>query len=399
MKNLRNYRLTKNIVSFLIISAMILGVFPVLPNANLIVLSANLPNPIDLNINEVEMITNLDNELSRTLTGIYYEQIGGPTIAGSIEESGKEIIVDGSVRINSNTEVSYSANINLTKETFNYSSSYSIKAYSLDNGKTWKKPKNNTFSNDTLKNGTTQFSKQILSKIDKKNGMTLLLSDKELIKKQPMEGATIIEFPKINAQSKPKLKRNDKLYDGEWVVTKNGNKDKNPIKENLEVGKLSAKKLDENGYGVFPVTGGITVHGKDDFFVRYAPTKNNSTYTAASPPLKIKVGRPKSNITTVKTTWWGIRIYISNKDFESIDKEITAKSAGKVVEGLLANLLVKAGIAPAAVASSPIVIAIAAAIVAQGVLLTTINKTGGKKGIILNMLWTTGPAVIVPTHQ
>jgi hypothetical protein len=180
--------------------------------------------------------------------------------------------------------------INLTLETIAIPEDYTVAAYSIDGGEKWKKAKYDTFS-------AAKFVK-MLSK-----DMTLVLSNTAIDKETKKPGkdadgnnAVTVKFPLINKKPKfPKLVVNylvsadpSGVSSGTWVMSE---KDVNKaVKEGIEVGAAAGRAVDENGYGIFYDETGIPVpDAKKTYFVRTAPKKSGSTYTAASKPKRITI--------------------------------------------------------------------------------------------------------------
>ena len=177
--------------------------------------------------------------------------------------------------------------INLTTETFTRPSDYTIKSFSIDGGKKWKKAKPNTFTEE-------RFPK-LLNK-----DLELVISDKDIDRKskpkQPEEGDNRITFDKINKKPKaPKLKVNYTIIPEQWVLVANKNDTKIlPEFGKIQVGLASGKKVDSYGYGKFFSDGSIaTTATKTTYFVRYEPKKDGDVYTAASKHRKISVKAPR----------------------------------------------------------------------------------------------------------
>lgn len=186
------------------------------------------------------------------------------------------------------------ATINLTYETLNIPSKYTIQAYSTDAGKTWK--------TGTLTD--TAFVKLL----DKSLELWLCYMNYNSKAKKPQGSGdehNIIAFAKINKRATtPTLVVNYEIGEdmgsgtGEFLLTeRNG---ATAVKDSIEIGvpDFAGKKVNSFGFGKFysgeengiplaKMSNGKVV--KSVYFVRTAPTQNGDTYTAASKPKKITV--------------------------------------------------------------------------------------------------------------
>jgi hypothetical protein len=197
-------------------------------------------------------------------------------------KSGKSVPADATPNDN--------AKINLTEETLT-TEGFNIEAYSTDGGVTWK---------------AGSLSDKDFAKLLNK-GFELWLCYKDYNKNagKPQGSGdehNIIAFAKVNKRpDAPKLTVNyeiaaDKTGEtpGQWVLTTKGGT--TAVKSNIEIALASGKKPDENGFGIFPETGGIQVKEltgtkpeKTVYYYRTAPTQSGGAYTAASRAKKITV--------------------------------------------------------------------------------------------------------------
>ena len=180
--------------------------------------------------------------------------------------------------------------INLTTGTLTVPSSYEIKSYSINDGKTWK-------------DDVGKFKNNFQTLISK--GMTLHLSDRPIAKntKKPDDN-DIIKFPTVKKNTEKynlvvnysKYADNTGATTGEWcLTTKTGGTPTAAI----EVADTNEKKQIVGGYKNFSGTSGIPVKELPldskkaivtYYYVRFAAKNNGGgTYTAASAPRLLKV--------------------------------------------------------------------------------------------------------------
>ena len=186
--------------------------------------------------------------------------------------------------------------INLTSEKLVTDLSYDC--YSLNGGSTWKAVKS-AFTD-------AQFAK-LLNK-----EMTFCIADKfDKKAKKPADGATIYKFGKTNAKpAAPKLKVDYVTYAdptgataGQWTLTDTASK--LLMAEDLsklEIGIVGSdkKKVDENGYGSFPVGKGIQIKEMNGmksetttYYVRVKATDDTPASKAAKVTVKGQQKAPK----------------------------------------------------------------------------------------------------------
>ncbi len=173
--------------------------------------------------------------------------------------------------------------INMTKETFTTDMDY--KAYSVDGGTKWKKV--------DAKLTDEQFAK-LLSK-----GMTFAIADELDAKgKKPSDKATILTFSKTEKpDAAPKFKVDYVTWEdpsgattGQFILTKADGTvyTAAELRETYEIGIASGKTVDENGYGIWPTKGGLTIGGlengktpKNLYYIRIPATETKPASKAA----------------------------------------------------------------------------------------------------------------------
>ena len=220
--------------------------------------------------------------------GIDYEGVVEVIITGVTFSfnSGKTIPADATPNSN--------ATINLTTEALALNG-FSIEAYSIDGGTTWKAGR--------------YPDKEFIKLLNKGGELWLCYKDYNSNAKKPQGSGNehnIIAFAKINKRpTAPKLVINYEIAadktgttPGQWVLTeKNGS---TAVKDKIEVGAAAANKktVDANGYGRFfdGAANGIPVQAltgtkatKTTYFIRTTPSQNGSEYTAAGKARKINV--------------------------------------------------------------------------------------------------------------
>ena len=177
--------------------------------------------------------------------------------------------------------------INMTQEKL--VTDMTIKCYSTDGGSKWKEAK--SALNDK------GFQKLL------KKGMTFAIADKwDSKEKAPASDAVILTFPQTEKQAtKPKFKIDYVTYadatgetTGQFILTdaEGTAYTANALRSTYEIGIASGKSLNEDGYGVWPVNGGLTIAKvesnkvqKTVYYVRVAAT----TTTPASKEVKVSV--------------------------------------------------------------------------------------------------------------
>jgi len=219
--------------------------------------------------------------------GIDYDGVEAVTITGVTFsfKSGKTIPDDATTDPR--------AIINLTVETL-ILNDFTIQAYSIDGGVTWKEG--------------TLTQAMFVKLLDKDLELWLCYKDYNKKAKKPQgsgDDHNVIAFPKINKRPiVPTLVINYSIgadiadETGDFLLTtKNGTE---AVKEDIQIGVMdtASKKLDENGYGKFydGTTNGVPLKEltsgkitKTLYFIRTAPKHDGSIYTAASKPKKITV--------------------------------------------------------------------------------------------------------------
>jgi hypothetical protein len=176
------------------------------------------------------------------------------------------------------------------------------KCYSTDGGTKWKEAK------------SALSAKQIAAMVNK--GMTFMIADSYDKKaKGPAEGANIYEFAEIVKQEKgPKFKIDYTTWadstgesTGQFILIGVAS-DKTEtsynatyLRNTFEIGIVSGKGLNEDGYGVWPVKGGLTIGAveksgtkekvvKNVYYIRTAPyLGNDGKYVPAGKPVKVSV--------------------------------------------------------------------------------------------------------------
>ena len=177
--------------------------------------------------------------------------------------------------------------INMTQEKL--VTDMSIKCYSTDGGTKWKEAKSAL--------NEKGFQKLLLK------GMTFAIADKwDSKEKAPASDAVILTFDKTEKQAtKPKFKIDYVTYadatgetTGQFILTdaEGTAYTASALRSTYEIGIASGKSLNEDGYGVWPVNGGLTIAKvesnkvqKTVYYIRTAAT----TTAPASKEVKISV--------------------------------------------------------------------------------------------------------------
>jgi hypothetical protein len=199
-------------------------------------------------------------------------------------KSGKEIPADAAEN--------RGAFINLTLETFALPEGTTVQAFSTDGGEKW------TAGSVT--------EAQIVKMLNR--GMELWLCTKDYNRnaKKPQGSGNehnIIAFAKINKRpAAPRLAVNYAICAdptgktaGDWVLAEKGGS--TAVRENIQVGAASGKRVDDRGFGqFFPDTGIPVLEAKrTQYFIRFAPkAENDGSFTPASRTRRINaagVGR------------------------------------------------------------------------------------------------------------
>ncbi|MBO4416381.1 MAG: hypothetical protein J5824_10445 [Lachnospiraceae bacterium] len=176
------------------------------------------------------------------------------------------------------------------------------KCYSTDGGQKWKEAK------------TALTAKQFASMVNK--GMTFMIADKyDKKNKGPADDAIIYEFAEIVKQEKgPKFKIDYTTWadstgesTGQFILIgvasdkTETNYTATLLRNTFEIGIISGKNLNEDGYGVWPVKGGLTIGAveksgtkekvvKNVYYIRTAPyLGNDGKYVPAGKPVKVSV--------------------------------------------------------------------------------------------------------------